>query len=383
MSISIRATNRAPFAEVRYVEAAPGPETAGAVPMLDLGEIRLPEGLAIAGRIRSTAKQLPEKTVVHVSVGRIHEVVSVGPDGSFRCAGLPEGRLNLRVNAPGHEVLLVTEDAGNEEIDLVITAVSTLDIRIVRPGDEPIDGWLSMKPVGGQALNRSAAVRPIKGKVDSYQFERLAAGTYRLSLQAGDRFARTIVSVGHGETREATLTLERGATVRGSVTLPDGNIARATGVNLDLGEEWGSISRVTDAEGRFEFRGVPTGKLLLKTHPMGYAPTSKAIEATPGAEVDVKLVLRSGGRVEVRVRDAADQPVAGVHIALSRPDGSPARYWIQGGVRARTGEDGTVTLTGIEPGEYSLSLFRTGTPRPWGKVLVEENGTLRVDATWK
>jgi len=383
VAITVRAENRAPHSDRREVAAAPAPANPGETALLDLGDIRLAEGLVVAGRIRSTAGSISAKSVVHVSVGNIHEVVPILADGSFRCSGLPEGRLNLRINAPDHQVLLIDTDAGNENLDLVITAVGAIDIRIERPDDVHIRGRLELMPVGGRVMNRSPIVRPIEGKIDAYRFGRLVAGEYRLKLRSEDHFARTTFRLGHGESAKAVLILTLGTVVRGQLKLPDGSAAPGIGISLDSGEEWGSVSRVTDDEGKFEFRGVAPGSLTLRSHPMGYAPTAKAIEVVAGAAMDVDFALSAGGRIAITVRDASDRPVAGARVSVSRPDGSPARYWIKDGTRPRTGEDGTLTLIGLKPGKYQLSLFRDGSPQPWVMVSVEEGRTTEAKATLK
>jgi hypothetical protein len=114
---------------------------------------------------------------------------------------------------------------------------------------------------------------------------------------------------------------------------------------------------------------------------MGYAPTAKTVDLAEGADAEVTLRLREGGKVKVTVTDASGRPAVGVRVSMAKPDGSPARYWIENGGRPLTGADGTVTMTGVEPGPYQLSLFRNGSPQSCGKVSVEEGKTAEAEAT--
>ena len=374
LELTVRARNRAGYR--RVIEVEPG----GA---LEIGEIRLSAGLPIAGRIISTSGRIPDGMALMISGRDVRADADIRPDGSFRCEGLPEGPLDIRVVGPGHEPLLVQRAAGDEGIELIVRAVSSLDIGIERPDEAPISGWIELKPTGGQAREQSPVVRQLEGKVDSYGFRNLLAGPYRVRIQAGDYYALLNIDVEHGKDVRRKVVLERGATIRGVLSLPDGSVAGNTGVILHAGEEWGNLSAVTRTDGSFDFRGVPPGKLTLRVHPTGYAATTKTVEAASGEEVEVALELRRGARIEIKVRDGEGRALADVGVSLGRPDGTPARFWVEGGGRARTDAEGKVALIGLEAGDYDLSLFRGETRHRWGKVSVEENGSAEVEAVFE
>jgi hypothetical protein len=374
--ISVRVPGRLPWVETREIPV-------GDKPAIDLGEVRLTPGLAVAGRIRSTAGALPEGLEILVASGDLSQSVPVGRDGTFRCTGLPEGRLNLRVKAPDHEMLLVPIEAGDENVELVITALCGLSILIDRPDGLDLDGRLDVKPLTGRVRDRIPMFRTLRGGVDAYHFKNLLAGDYLVSIRSGDHYAVARVTLEHGKTRELPMVLRRGAVLRGRITLPDGTAAARIGVTLDLGEGRGTLTRVSDGEGSFEFRGAAPGPAVLRSHPMGYPPVEKTIELAAEGDTTADLTLAEGGHIRVRVRDAEGRSVAGSRVGLATAAGTPARYWIRGGGRPQTGDDGTVTLTGIEPGQYVLSVFRDGSPRPWGKVSVEEGRTAEVEVTLK
>ncbi|MDX1647063.1 MAG: carboxypeptidase-like regulatory domain-containing protein [Longimicrobiales bacterium] len=53
----------------------------------------------------------------------------------------------------------------------------------------------------------------------------------------------------------------------------------------------GRVRAVTDDEGRFAFRGVGGGPLVLETLGLGYAPRTDTVLAASGAEIDLRITL--------------------------------------------------------------------------------------------
>ncbi|MEN8149782.1 MAG: carboxypeptidase-like regulatory domain-containing protein [Planctomycetota bacterium] len=373
MEISVQAPGRVEHHAIRDVEPAE---------VFDLGDLRLPAGLSVAGRVRSTSGTVPPGTKLFVSNQNFRLEIDVASDGAFRCSGLPEGAVNLRVKAPGHEILNASATAGDTELDLVATALGSIRVKVGWPEEPEMRGWLELRPIGGSVHNRAPIVRQLEGRVEAWKFPSLLAGTYRIRIYAGDWYARKELKLGHGDALEVDMDLARGVTVRGVLLRPDRTPAIETGLKLVAGVPSDRHSRVTDGFGRFEFRGVPPGEVTLSSHPTGFAATSRTAKAVAGEPTEVEMVLRAGGRLTVSVRSESGAALAGVRVALSAGD-APARFWVEGGGPAATNDAGTVVLTGLSAGDYDLSLFRSDVRRPWGKVSVAEGGTARVDVVWK
>ena len=139
-------------------------------------------------------------------------------------------------------------------------------------------------------------------------------------------------------------------------------LVRAVGAELRDGK---SVS--TDAEGRWELRDIPAGRLTISVSKGGYVGLSygqrrpfeagKTVDVANGATVDkLDVALPRGGAVTGRVVDEFGEPVTGVSV-------SALRFRYLGGQRqlAPTGTTdttddlGNYRLHGLPPGDYYVS----------------------------
>ncbi|MHC4471449.1 MAG: carboxypeptidase regulatory-like domain-containing protein, partial [Planctomycetota bacterium] len=92
----VGAHRRLPWSTDVRIEGRPGE---------DLGDVLLPRGLALAGRVESTGgEEVPQGTTLHLA-GRAGQSLSIDiePDGSFLFEGFEPGNYVLRGEAPAHE----------------------------------------------------------------------------------------------------------------------------------------------------------------------------------------------------------------------------------------------------------------------------------------
>lgn len=191
-----------------------------------------------------------------------------------------------------------------------------------------------------------------------------------LGLAAGWRHLATSTVSAGGQMRD--LPLRRGtAVIRGAVV--DGTTGaplRRAAVSLvieDLDRESSrTASVVSDANGLFEFTGVPAGRVQVTAARAGYFSFDNVWNGEP-EEIDwqvvaegqriqgVRVALYRGGVVSGRVTDEFGEPAVGVEVEVLRRDpgdnGGSVRSWSMP-FTPITDDTGAFRLWGLAPGDY-------------------------------
>jgi protocatechuate 3,4-dioxygenase beta subunit len=168
------------------------------------------------------------------------------------------------------------------------------------------------------------------------------------------------------------------ATVAGRITEQETGrpLSRAL-VNLTSADRSLAKTAFTDADGRFEFSGVPPGRYSVvasagdhrSTHlsraygqsdsddPLAGPPVSVLTLAAAERRTDIDIALRRALGIEGRVVDPAGRPMAGVEVRLAGiARGVP-------GVSSQSTDDrGEYRLYGIRPGRYRVCAQPPNTP---------------------
>lgn len=333
--------------------------------LTDLGEFRLEEGMTLTGSVASSTGTLPEGAMIRISGGNIRDTIRLSGDGKFRYEGLPRGRIHLRVQAPGHEPVMRIVSAGDQDLSFVLRALSVLTVKIDRPEDALLNGWLEVRPLGGKVSERDSVIRPLRGKVDSYTFRNVVAGKYRVRIGAGDYYALAVVKVPQGESVTADLSFKVGSTIRGTILRPDGLPAKRVGVSYEAEGDWGRRGMQTSGSGQFEFRGVPPGEVRIETHPMGFTAVKTTVSVAKGGAADLKLMLKTGGRIYISVKDDAERPLPDIRISLTGSDGKPADSGWTAAARRRPAGTGRSSSRGSRRAT-TVSPSSVGTPASSG-----------------
>lgn len=171
-----------------------------------------------------------------------------------------------------------------------------------------------------------------------------------------------------GGEEEVNLKLAIPAAVRGRVidALSREGVKGATGqfTDVDSWRDGGSqaLSFVTDDNGYFSLNSVPAGNYMLSVQAKGYAAFDGwrglgRINLAGGDEKNIgDIALMLAARITGRVVSEGGTPVAGANVDLKQ-----SNQW--GGWSSnstQTAEDGTFTISEVEPGTYSLQVRAKG-----------------------
>ena len=152
---------------------------------------------------------------------------------------------------------------------------------------------------------------------------------------------------GGGVVKLQDIRLYKGGVLLGTVVGADGKPVEGATASLrvGMGRHGTVLNPTTDARGRFELRGLPTGGYDITVRPpAGSASCEKVFERVAvvgGLSVARRFELPEGARVSGRVTAPDGRPVAGATVM--------ARYGYHSRGRTVTDEQGRYTLLGISP----------------------------------
>ena len=385
----------APRFSGRRVEA----DVSGREPVVDVGDIVLEQGVAIRGRVRTSAGlPIADAEIMtgsfDMSRGGAFSEARSGPDGSFVLAGLLPGPTRVNVRASGFaSVNEKTMIPGDDPVDVILNAGGSVSGLVVEEGNRPIDAYRVVanpaKARGGWEGRVEKAVGSADGR---FLLEDLADETYVLQVLVPDRAPAVVsaVRVNAGRTTDiGIIRVPRGGVVRGTVTDVTGDpvvgaTVKAYGTAQDVMEWREQLQALSEGSGAFEIRGVPEGKRqLVATHP-DYAATETMVEvATAKGPTDARLVLTQGGRIEGVAKKRDGTPLAGLTITAFSP---ASRAGGLGRPNNLTSVDGSFTVEHVPPCPTYVSVMaNVGQGRMTSmlskQVEVREGETTSIDFT--
>ncbi|QDU66063.1 carboxypeptidase regulatory-like domain-containing protein [Engelhardtia mirabilis] len=174
-----------------------------------------------------------------------------------------------------------------------------------------------------------------------------------------------LVELPMDEDATVTLTLERTASVSGTVVASNGRAMAGAKVSQpqtlkDFGRmasgDFTRPSTTTDAAGRFTLEGLTPGTVLLVAKAEGHAPSeSVSTEVAPaGVATDIVLTLRVGGRILGKIFDKEGEVMPGQSIMCQNPIDPSSQLW------ANSDDDGEFTFADLAPGQYQVMTLPTG-----------------------
>jgi len=291
-------------------------------------------------------------------------------DGSWSLPMVPAGRYALSATIAGYL------PATRSDIVLVAGAESSgLDLALGR-GGHPVHGTVT--DIGGGPVE-DVLVRVTKtDEGNPFNFDRpalgvvtdeegafaiqLADGYYEVTTYHADYVEAKAALRVDGGPRSLPLTITPAGTIEGRV------LARATGQPIEgaivsrSGEEAGGIvieglgvdQAVTDAEGRFRLRGLPSGVARLSAAARGYA-TRQPVEVVLGVaehvdEVEILVDTALGISGFVVARGDEERGLEGVLVGAF--SFQPPRLYV---ATAPSAADGYFEIFGVQPGGYTVA----------------------------
>lgn len=291
------------------------------------------------------------------------------PDGSWTLPAVPAGRYALSATAAGllpstrSDVVLVA-GADNDGLDLAL-ARGGHEVRgtVSDIGGGPVEDVL-VRVVRTDEGNPFNFDRPALGLVtdeDGVFAVQLLDGDYEVTTSHADYVEAKASLRVDGGPRSLALTITPAGSVEGRV------LASATGQPVEgaivsrSGEDSGGLviqgvgvdQAVTDAEGRFRLRGLPSGVTRLSAAARGYA-TRQPVEVVLGVaehvgEVEILVDAALGISGFVVARGDEERGLQGVLVGAFSIE--PARFYVASGPSAA---DGYFEILGVQPGGYTV-----------------------------
>jgi protocatechuate 3,4-dioxygenase beta subunit len=367
----------------------------------DWPEIVLAAGVPIAGVVRSSKGD----AIVGAEVFAFSEGTSrnsrTDPEGKFRLEGFgTERRVMLNVMAEGYSALQKQITPSPEEVVLVLTTSGTIRGRVEDAAtNRPVtDFTASYADARGQL---AGAVRVVMGLGEREKSFQSPDGSFELADVPPGKWGVRVSSPGYrpaevsgieiaeGETKEGVVVaLKKGAVISGrvldprrgtgvpnaSVSWTEGSDASGMGAGmavlarLDAG---GGTAATTDADGRFRFDGLPSGKITLSAEHPDFVEVSKQIELDDETSVDLTLGL--GGSISGTVVGKDGRTgIPGADVLLRDQGGS----FTMGDDSARADASGNFSFEHLKAGRYGVSARSNAGASAWKDVVLGESQRL-------
>jgi protocatechuate 3,4-dioxygenase beta subunit len=295
-------------------------------------------------------------------------------DLAFEFRGLPDGNYNLWLDSEEferfHATALVTPGEA-ARLDVALARGGVVAGRVVDADAVPLaDVRVSVQ--GTHERGRGWGRSLVTGADGEFRLGGVGAGEARLHARAQGfvEVDRSLGEVGRDRALEGLeLVLERGESIAGRVTWPDGTPAEGAVVRVEpmQGEDSLRFEWRTDEEGAFEVQGLEPGPYRLDAQAVSVeevVETSKvtgkertrkrrstkraALEDVAAGARDVTLVLGTGSTLAGRVVDDRGQPVGDFRIEAERSEASQKLS------RSFRNANGAFVLEGVPPGEWDL-----------------------------
>jgi hypothetical protein len=296
--------------------------------------------------------------------GGVRERLADG-EGRFAIKGLARAPVKVVAIAEQASSQVIEVDLAGQpaELTLVVDVAGQIAGVVVDGAGEPVpdvqvSGWPDLMGGGGHDVALRGAASATTDGGGRFALRGLPEGEYLLGVGrvgAANPFSRKSTRARTGD-RAVRLVLEADGALRGRVLYGDGS---APGLfTIAVGFPPGVP--VASADGRFHIPAVAPGKHDVTVRGPEFAETVVAdVAVAPGETADLgTITVKRGRSVRGVVTDAGGRPVSGAEVAAATQiigDGKTlvAELGVAGGEmaglrRARTGDDGSYVLRGID-----------------------------------
>lgn len=328
------------------------------------GTVADADGVPLSGARVSVGAGLPGAPTWAEQASRVETMTDA--EGGFRLEGLGPRPVRLSARAPGYGKATRDDVEAGDHVELFLFPGATLEGTVIDEEGGTIEGALVQAAGGGLF---TAALPGERTEADgTFVMAGVEEGEYVVVAREGGRapgLARVVVEGDGAVPIEIVITA--GAFVTGRLTDPEGEpvIARVEAVSFD-GVGLPAFARehlTSDAgdDGTFALGPLPLGDLELEALAHGFSPrrvSASLFEAGTTAELG-DVILDRGLSIRGRV---ADQDGAGVEAALVRA--MPRSYRPRQRLEARSREDGSFELGGLDEGLHTLTATKPGYAGP-------------------
>ncbi len=326
--------------------------------------VRLAPPRIVTGQVVSAISANPLPKALVWAGGLPDTLARTGVDGRFRLALRTSEEATLEVAAANHlqpESRFMPSLSSPPPV-LRLEPATRISGQVVDEGGRPISGTLlQVTPT-----LRGAPVQALSHADGSFQLSGLAfKGSYEINASRQGFVASSLkvrTPAPSQPPAHARLVLKAGQTVSGRIAREAGT--PVAGAELTLFREPFGMSEifraVSDAEGRFEIRGLVTGRFTLWVLGEGFAPFHRTVEVPAEPKrADLGVIeLPAGAWIEGQVTDMHGTPVASARIWTSFGEFMPLTR--EPKASAETGPDGRFRLLEPRGTPIELSVEREG-----------------------
>ena len=317
-----------------------------------------------AGQVFDTSGEPLEgvEVVAHAIRGDLVEQVDLDQtdeDGRFELERVPVGYLALEARGAGlaRRVILVDVDpSGVMDVSIELEPGGVLAGRVLHEEQEGVSG--------ARVCARSHQVGPVPeleaicattDEDGEFLIDGVPIGLLAVAVD-GEGIASMLRPDVIAPSEALVLRVTRRGGLRGTVRLPDGEVAAEAEVVIAGSGLWPPRVVRSDSEGTFLVENLPAGvyELEARTNQL-VSQRELGVEIRAGQPARVQLELEQGYQLTGVVRDAVDgAPIMGAHLRISSGLLAPA----PGG--ATSDEDGQFVIGGLYPGEQWLDARAEG-----------------------
>jgi hypothetical protein len=288
-----------------------------------------------------------------------------GTAGSVRLGPIAPGPATASASAAefvGGSTIAVPEEH-DSDLRIALIRGATITGRVVDVHDHAIAG-ATLEVVGTDQMGLPIAETPALRALRTAHFDwSLAAGTPLLPMGELGVMPGPVPAIPGAAAGVSDWVLPGTESVLGGANTSTLGLAGAmSAANFSEFEPW-----VSRGDGSFRAHPVTPGRLrVIVRHPEFVESVSEPLMLAPGGEVDVKVVLHEGGRLEGRVVDDHEMPVSGARVDLAALKGTTARTTV-------TADDGSFAFAAV-PLEITLTVERPAEDTQ--RLAVRKNVTL-------
>jgi protocatechuate 3,4-dioxygenase beta subunit len=364
--------------------------------------ITLSSGAPIAGMVRDGGgAPIPAAQIFAIDInsgGRPANSTSDG-EGKFRLDGFAAERpILLNVSAPGYAALQKNVTPPAQDLAIVLKSAGTVRGRVEDADTKkPVTDFTISRsgprggPGGGiQIALRGGGDQTFQSDDGSFELTDVPPGKWTVrATAAGYRSAEVSgVEVGEGETKDGVnLSLKKGGSLAGRVVDPRGTAVANASVSWHPSESQGGgmgamVARMmgggtggstsTDADGHFQFDGLPGGRATVTASHPDYLDASREVDPSKDSAAD--LTLGTGASISGNVVGTDGRSgVPGALVQLNEEGDSGGGFGGGNSESTRTDGGGGFLFDHLAAGRYKLTTSGNTGVSVAKDVVVAEN----------